>query len=90
MVADRKSGRSEGVAELSLTFESVEAKGDEDNLHTNTLARSGSNHNKRNLEMIGGGGGAGALIGVLAGGGRGALFARPLGRRGRGWDRDNG
>jgi len=79
VVADRKSGRLEGVAELSLALESVEVDRDEYEIHTNTLARSGSNHNKRNAELIGGGGAAGALLGALAGRGKGALIGAPIG-----------
>jgi hypothetical protein len=79
VVADRKSGRLEGVAELSLALESVEVDGNEYNLRTNTLARSGSNHNKRNAEIIGGGGAAGALLGALVGRGKGALIGAPIG-----------
>jgi len=79
VVADRKSGRLKGVAELSLALESVEVEGGDYELHTNTLTRRGNNHNRRNAELIGGGGGAGALLGALVGHGKGALIGAPIG-----------
>jgi hypothetical protein len=79
VIADRKAGRLKGVAEVSLALESVVVDGDEYDLHTNTLARVGRNHKKRNWEMIGGGAAGGALIGALVGHGKGALIGAPLG-----------
>jgi hypothetical protein len=79
VVADRKAGKLKGVAEVSLALESVQVEGGAYDLHTNTLARSGSNHNRRNGELIGGGAGTGALLGALIGHGKGALIGAPIG-----------
>ncbi|MGZ4814114.1 MAG: hypothetical protein ACXVZV_01805, partial [Terriglobales bacterium] len=48
-------------------------------IETSTLFAKGANHNKRNAALIGGGAGAGALIGGLAGGGKGALIGGVVG-----------
>ena len=79
VVSVRESGRLKGVAHLDLALESVEIDGNYYDLHTSTYARYGKNHKKRNWEMIGGGLGGGALIGALAGGGKGALIGLPIG-----------
>jgi len=46
-------------------------------LRTTAALRTGGNHKKRNLGWIAGGAGGGALIGVAAAGGEGALIAAP-------------
>ena len=48
-------------------------------IETSSIGRAGPNHNKRNVEYIGGGAAAGALIGALAGGGKGALIGSAVG-----------
>jgi hypothetical protein len=57
----------------------VEVGGKTYELATSSVSRTGGNHNKRNLELIGGGTGAGALIGGIAGGGKGALIGAAVG-----------
>jgi len=79
IVYAHESGRLKGVARLRLTLESAQVDGEEYDLHTDTWARRGGNHKKRNWAMIGGGGAGGALIGALAGGGKGALIGGPIG-----------
>jgi hypothetical protein len=79
VVSVREPGRLKGVAELRLDLESVEINGNYYDLHTDTYARHGRNHKKRNWELIAGGLGGGALIGALAGGGKGALIGLPIG-----------
>lgn len=73
------SGRLKTPARLSLTLDSLEWKGATYPVTTSSVSRSAKSHKKRNLALIGGGGGAGALIGGLAGGGTGALIGAGAG-----------
>jgi hypothetical protein len=79
-VVDAKdSGRLHVPARLSVVLSSVEVSGKLYEIDTNTIAKTGENHNKRNLGFIGGGAAGGALIGGLAGGGKGALIGSAVG-----------
>jgi hypothetical protein len=79
-VVDAKdSGRLHVPARLSVALRSVEVDGKSYDIETNTLGKTGENHNKRNLGFIGGGAAGGALIGGLAGGGTGALIGSAIG-----------
>src|SRR6516162_3110619 len=79
-VVDAKdSGRLHVPARLSVALSSVEVDGKSYDIDTNTIRRTGQNHNKRNLAFIGGGAAGGALIGGLAGGGGGALIGSAIG-----------
>ena len=79
-VVDAKdSGRLHVPARLSVALSSVEVDGKSYDIDTNTIGETGKNHNKRNLEFIGGGAAGGALIGGLAGGGKGALIGSLVG-----------
>ena len=75
----RESGRLKGVARLNLTLTSVEIEGVTYDLDTTGFSRFGANHNRNNLGWIGGGAGAGTVIGAIAGGGKGALIGGPVG-----------
>jgi hypothetical protein len=80
MVVDaRPSGRLKGRADLQLALRSVDVNGKTYDLHTHTSDRTGGAHKKRNLALIGGGAGGGALIGAIAAGGKGALIGGPVG-----------
>ncbi len=74
------SGRLSRPAELSLVLTSLTPKGGEKTeISTQTWSVKGQSHKKRDIEMIGGGGGAGALIGALAGGKKGAAIGAAVG-----------
>lgn len=79
VVEARESGHLRGVARLRLTLASVEVNGKSYEIETSGTGRTGGNHNKRNLGIIGGSGAGGAIIGAIAGGGEGALIGGPIG-----------
>jgi hypothetical protein len=68
------SGRLKGRAELSLVLDSCQLGGRAVPIETNPVTRISRRHHKRNLTLIGGGLGAGALIGGLVAGPGGALI----------------
>ena len=68
-----------GRARLQLALQTVDVNGKTYDLHTHTSDRVGGAHKKRNLALIGGGAGGGALIGAIAAGGKGALIGGPVG-----------
>jgi hypothetical protein len=73
------SGRLRGRAYLALTLDAMRLDQGSYELHTSTVSRASGSHKVRNIGWIGGGGGAGALIGALAAGGKGALIGGPVG-----------
>jgi hypothetical protein len=73
------SGRLMGRARLQLALETVTVNGKSYEVRTTARTRIGRNHNKRNLALIGGGAGGGAIIGAVAAGGKGALIGGPIG-----------
>lgn len=74
-----ESGRLKGRALLSLALNTIEVDGKNYDLKTANWSKQGPAHTKRNLGMIGGGAGAGAAIGALAGGGKGAAIGAAVG-----------
>jgi hypothetical protein len=73
------SGRLKGRAAIGITMDAVEYHGQMTPIVTNLDFKSSEAHKKRNLELIGGGAGVGALIGGLVGGGKGALIGAGAG-----------
>lgn len=80
IVKDAKAaGRFKGASVLSLTLTSVTVNGKEYQIETSapTLGKKGKG--KRTAAMVGGGAAGGALIGGLAGGGKGAAIGGLIG-----------
>lgn len=75
----KASGRLHDSGYLRLTLASVTINGKAVPVDTSSIFAKGANHNRRNAELIGGGAGAGTLIGALAGGGKGALIGGLVG-----------
>jgi len=73
------SGRLKGQAVLSLVPERIEWAGRSVAVDSRGWTRASSRHRRRNLAWMGGGSGAGALIGALAGGGAGAAIGAGAG-----------
>jgi len=78
----KSSGRLHNPGYLRLTLVSMNVKGKPVAIATSSIFAKAASHQKRNLAMIGGGTAAGALIGGLAGGGKGALIGTGLGAAG--------
>jgi|SRR5579859_4711172 len=79
VVAVRRSGRLHKPGYLRITLVSLNLKGQQMPLSTSSFFMQGASHKKRNWALIGGATGAGALIGALAGGGKGALIGSAAG-----------
>ncbi|GIU79491.1 MAG: hypothetical protein KatS3mg005_2729 [Bryobacteraceae bacterium] len=73
------SGRLVGRAVLSLVPERLEWNGRSVELETRAWTTASARHRRRNLAWIGGGSGAGAMIGALAAGGAGAAIGAGAG-----------
>ena len=73
------SGRLRGRGVLSIKLDSFEMHNQTYPVVTSVDTRVSQSHKKRNLVLIGGGSGVGALIGGLAGGGTGALIGAGAG-----------
>ncbi len=79
-VVDAKArGRFKGEGRLELVLNSINVRGSEYDIETNTLTRVAKGKGKRTAGMVGGGAAAGAVIGALAGGGKGAAIGAGVG-----------
>ena len=79
VVAAKSSGRLHDPGYLRLALDSVTVNGKDVPVQTSSIFAKGASHKNRNLVMIGGGTAAGALIGGLAAGPKGALIGSAIG-----------
>ena len=79
VIAARHSGRLHDPGYLRITLISLNLHGQAMPVHTSSVFVQAGSHKKRNWALIGGGSGAGALIGALTGGGKGALIGGAIG-----------
>ncbi len=79
VVESKPSGRFKGRAVLELRLDSFTLNGETYDIRSTNASRVSGGHKKRDLAMIGGGSGGGALIGAAAGGGVGALIGAGAG-----------
>jgi hypothetical protein len=82
VVAVRESGHLHDAGYLRITLSSITVNGKTVPLQTNSVFVSGGSYKKRNLALIGGGTGGGALLGALIGGGKGAVVGSAAGASG--------
>lgn len=75
----KSSGRLHDPGQLTLRLSAVEVNGRMEAVSTSSYHAEGKSHKKSNLEKIGGGTAAGALIGAFAGGGKGAAIGAAAG-----------
>ncbi len=74
------SGRLNRPAELSLVLTSLTPQGGKRTaISTEVWSMKGQSHKKRDIEMIGGGAGVGALVGAIVGKGKGAAIGGAVG-----------
>ncbi len=73
------SGRLGGRAELALTLTGVKVGGRRYTVTTSEVAQKEGSKTTRDVLLIGGGAGAGAAIGAIAGGGKGAAIGSAIG-----------
>jgi hypothetical protein len=79
VVSARRSGRVKGLAYLSVSFDELMANGRTYRIATERIGVQAKPTHGRDAKIIGGGAGAGALLGALFGGGGGAAKGALLG-----------
>jgi hypothetical protein len=73
------SGRVKGLARLAFDFDTLVFKGKKHAIGTKPVDITAGTGHKRDAEIIGGGAGAGAIIGAIANGGKGAAIGAIIG-----------
>jgi hypothetical protein len=79
VTAASPSGRLESRGQLAVTLDSFEINGETYSVNASSRHWFTGSHKKRNWILIGGGAGLGALVGGLAGGGKGLLIGSAAG-----------
>lgn len=79
ILKSESAGRIKGEGSLIVQLTSVTLKGTSYKIATDHVMQQSKSRGKRSAAMIGGGGGAGALIGGLTGGGKGAAIGAVAG-----------
>jgi hypothetical protein len=79
VLAAKASGRLHDPGYLRIALVSLKVGGKPVSVATSSIFAKGGAHQNRNLAMMGGGAGTGALVGGLAGGGKGALIGTGAG-----------
>jgi hypothetical protein len=74
LVDDKQAGKISGRTVLTLDLVSVVANGRTIDVNTEAVSRESASRTGRSEKVIGGGAALGAIIGALAGGGRGAAI----------------
>lgn len=82
VVAAEESGHLQHPGMIQLALDTIEINHKAVDVATSSVIARGQSHNKRNLAWIGGSTAGGALIGGLAGGGKGALIGSMVGAGG--------
>ena len=82
VVSARHSGRLHNPGYLRLTLATMVLGGKQVPLQTSSVVALGGSHKNRNLAWIGGSTAGGAIIGALAGGGKGAAIGSLVGAAG--------
>jgi hypothetical protein len=80
-----KGGRFHGTSDLVLDLRSISVEGQQYNISSTDVSKSGKpgfGANKRTAEFTGGGAALGAIIGAIAGGGKGAAIGAGAGAGG--------
>jgi hypothetical protein len=79
VVSARRAGKVKGRSYLAVSFDSVEVNGRVHRVSTNRLGVQGRSGAKKDAAIIGGGTGAGALVGAIADGKGGAAKGALIG-----------
>jgi hypothetical protein len=84
-IVDNSKGGTVGTSRLELVIRSVNIKGKNYSIRTDSVEQEGTQglgKNRRTAEMVGGGAALGTLIGAIAGGGKGAAVGAAVGAAG--------